>query len=162
MEELGANVIRESTKTHLRRKLKTEFKTLLQFEDLLGNNRLFVFPENLSRIQLAKEVAQLLEHQTLRSDPSRVEAIHQVALELRESILSTKDSMSWPPKPASIDVVLDKELPIYNAGQRCGPPSRAYVEVTSSDIEANAQNKNLLLDSGASSCHRKSDHSWMD
>ena len=320
MEELGANVIRESTKTRLRRKLKTEFKSLLQFEDLLGNNRLFVFPENLSRIQLAKEVAQLLEHQTRRSDPSRVEAIHQVALELRESILSTKDSMSWPPKPAdltedaieipdnirtfvstlltgnmeppklcskrvqrlvnsfwtrpdfrsdlltsqdpqahtsatcrklltnnveliqiinrcghgmsysqieeintalclqklaltpensiplpgnikphisttlawdnvdrleetlsgegtshrvngiaiqarhfgpdlprvdvtpiqskskkrSIDVVLDKELPIYNAGQRYGPQSRAYVEVTTSDSEANAQKKNLL------------------
>ena len=47
-------------------------------------------------------------------------------------------------KRQSIDVVLDKELPIHNAGQRCGPPSRAYVEVTSSDIEANAQNKNLL------------------
>ena len=47
-------------------------------------------------------------------------------------------------KRRSIDVVLDKELPIYNAGKRCGPPSRAYVEVTSSDIEANAQNKNLL------------------
>ena len=47
-------------------------------------------------------------------------------------------------KKRSIDVVLDKELPIYNAGQRCGPPSRAYVEVTSSDIEANAQKKNLL------------------
>ena len=28
MEELGANVIRESTKTHLHRKLKTEFKSL--------------------------------------------------------------------------------------------------------------------------------------
>ena len=42
MKELGANVIRESTKTHLRRKLKTEFKSLLQFEDLLGNNR-FLF-----------------------------------------------------------------------------------------------------------------------
>ena len=28
MEELGANLIRESTKTHLRRKLKTEFKSL--------------------------------------------------------------------------------------------------------------------------------------
>ena len=74
MEELGANVIRESTKTHLRRKLKREFKSLLQFEDLLGNNRLFVFPENLSRIlirssdkELAKEVAQLLEHQTITS-----------------------------------------------------------------------------------------------
>ena len=47
-------------------------------------------------------------------------------------------------KKQSIDVVLDKELPIYNAGQRCGPPSRAYVEVTSSDIEANARKKNLL------------------
>ena len=47
-------------------------------------------------------------------------------------------------KKRSIDVVLDKELPIYNAGQRCGPPSRAYMEVTSSDIEANVQKKNLL------------------
>ena len=97
MEELGANVIRESTKTHLRRKLKTEFKSLLQFEDLLGNNRLFVFPENLSRIQLAKEVAQLLELQTRRSDPSRVEAIHRVSLELRESILSTQASKASRP-----------------------------------------------------------------
>ena len=47
-------------------------------------------------------------------------------------------------KKRSINVVLDKELPIYNAGQCCGPPSRAYVEVTSSDIEANDQKKNLL------------------
>ena len=44
-------------------------------------------------------------------------------------------------KKRSIDVVLDKQLPIYNAGQRCGPPSRAYVEVTSSDTEANARRK---------------------
>ena len=102
MEELGANVIREWTKIHLHRKLKTEFKSLLQFEDLLGNNRLFVVPENLSRIQLAKEVAQLLEHQTIRSGPSLVAAIHQVALELRESILPTKDSVSWPPKSADL------------------------------------------------------------
>ena len=38
----------------------------------------------------------------IRSDLSRVEAIYQVALELREFILSTKDSMSWPPKPADL------------------------------------------------------------
>ena len=44
----------------------------------------------------------MLEHQTIRSDPSRVESIHQVSLELGESILSTKDSMSWPPKPADL------------------------------------------------------------
>ena len=40
--------------------------------------------------------------------------------------------------------MFDKELPVYNAGERCGPPSRAYVEVTSSEIEANARKKNLL------------------
>ena len=37
-------------------------------------------------------------------------------------------------KRRSVDVVLDKELTIYNAGQRCGPPLRAYVEVTTSSI----------------------------
>ena len=31
-----------------------------------------------------------------------MEDIHQVALELREFILSTKESMSWPPKPADL------------------------------------------------------------
>ena len=47
-------------------------------------------------------------------------------------------------KKQSIAVVLDKELPIYKVRQRCGPPSIAFVEVASSDIEANAQKKNLL------------------
>ena len=31
---------------HLRRKLETEFGSLLQFEDLLGSNRVFVNPAN--------------------------------------------------------------------------------------------------------------------
>ena len=47
-------------------------------------------------------------------------------------------------KKRSIDVILDKELPIYNAGDRCGPPPRPYVEVSYSDIEAIAKMKNLL------------------
>ena len=47
-------------------------------------------------------------------------------------------------KKRSIDFVLDKELPIHNAVQRCGPPLSAYVEKTSSDIEANVKKKNLL------------------
>ena len=47
-------------------------------------------------------------------------------------------------KRRSVDVVLDKEFPIYNAGERCGPPSRAYVEVTSSEIEAKTWKKNFL------------------
>ena len=71
MQDLGAKVIKESAKTHLRRKLETEFKSLLQFEDLLENNRLFVVPENLPRIQLAKEVAQLSQRQMTASSSSR-------------------------------------------------------------------------------------------
>ena len=59
MQDLGAKEIKESTKTHFRRKLESEFGGFLHFEDLLDNNRLFIIPENLSKLQLAKEGAQL-------------------------------------------------------------------------------------------------------
>ena len=59
MKDLGIKVTKESSKTHLRRKLQAEFGSLLQFEDLLGYNRAFIIYANLSRLQLAKEVAQL-------------------------------------------------------------------------------------------------------
>lgn len=55
-QQLGTKEIRESTETHLRTKIEMEFKSLVQFEDLLGNKSLFVVPENLLRTQLAKEV----------------------------------------------------------------------------------------------------------
>ena len=47
-------------------------------------------------------------------------------------------------KKQSVNVILDKELLIYNAGDRCGPPPRPYVEVSYSEIEAIAKKKNLL------------------
>ena len=47
-------------------------------------------------------------------------------------------------KQKSVEVVSDNELPIYNAGERSGPPRRSYGEVTSSEIERNAWKKNLL------------------
>ena len=49
MKDLGIMQImetKESTKTHLRSKLETEFGSLLQFEDLLGSNRVIVIPAN--------------------------------------------------------------------------------------------------------------------
>ena len=63
MKDLGIKETKESSKTHLRRKLEAEFGSLLQFEDLLGNNRVFIIPANLSRLQLAKEVARLQQLQ---------------------------------------------------------------------------------------------------
>jgi len=52
MKDLSIMETKESSKTHLRRKLETESGSLLQFEDLLGNNR--VIPANFSGLKLAK------------------------------------------------------------------------------------------------------------
>ena len=54
-------------------------------------------------------------------------------------------------KKRSIDTVDDANLPIYNAGNRRGPPSRRYVEVTSTQIMEDAWKKNLLWLFGAPS-----------
>lgn len=102
MEELGAEKIRESTKTHLRRNLEKQFGSLLQFEDLLGNKRLFVIPQNLSRVQLARESAKHSRQHQASPSNSRVEAVSQAALYLRESILSVENEISWPPKPSEL------------------------------------------------------------
>ena len=47
-------------------------------------------------------------------------------------------------KRRSADVVVEKELPVYDTGKCCGPPSRAYVQVSFLEIETNARKKNLL------------------
>ena len=47
-------------------------------------------------------------------------------------------------KKRSIDTVDDANLPVYNAGNRRGSPSRRYVEVTSTQIMEDAWKKNLL------------------
>ena len=58
-------------------------QSLLQFEDLLGNNRVFIIPTNLSRLQLAKEVARLQQLQ-YEGQASLKDDIRRVALELRK------------------------------------------------------------------------------
>lgn len=102
MQEAGATEMRESTKTHLRRKLEAEFGSLLQYEDLLGNSRLFVIPENLSRVQLARDVVKLSQQLHTSSDTSREEIVQQAALDLRKAILANTSEMSWPPKPSEL------------------------------------------------------------
>ena len=135
MKDLGVMETKEFTKTLLRRKLEAEFGSLLQFEDLLGNNRVFVIPENLSRLQLAKEVARL-QQQQCECQASTTDDIRRFALELRLE----KFGPNLPPteatpvttksKQRSLDAVSECELPIYNAEERCRPPPRSYVEVS--------------------------------
>ena len=48
----GELEILESTRPHFRRRLQKEFRSAIDFEDLHGNNRIFVIPKNLSRLDL--------------------------------------------------------------------------------------------------------------
>ena len=69
MRSTGGTEISESTKKHFRRKLE-EFGDLLQFEDLLNNNKLFVHPKNISKVQLPREVVTVSQQLDHRGTPS--------------------------------------------------------------------------------------------
>ena len=47
-------------------------------------------------------------------------------------------------KQRSLEVISECHLLIYNAGERCGPPPRFYVEVSWTEIQRNAWKKNIL------------------
>ena len=47
-------------------------------------------------------------------------------------------------KKRSVEALDAENLPIYNAGERCGPCSRRFVEVTCQEALENARRKNLL------------------
>ena len=47
-------------------------------------------------------------------------------------------------KKRSVEALDTENLPIYNAGDRCGPHSRTFVEVTCQEALENARRKNLL------------------
>ena len=103
MNEKGVSAIKDSTKTHVRRKLETEFGGLLHFVDLPGNNRVFIIPDNLSQNQLARDLISLQLTQC-KEKGSRTEEIRRVALELRKAIQSTgSEEMSWPPKASELN-----------------------------------------------------------
>ena len=47
-------------------------------------------------------------------------------------------------KKRSVEALDAENLPIYNAGERCGPCSRRFVEVSCQEALENARRKNLL------------------
>ena len=93
--------IKESTRTHFRRKLKGEFRDTLDFEDLSGNKRVFVIPRSLSRLDLAKQVMESCDCST-STTISSTEEIWKTALHLRETIQSHEIKASWPPQPCEL------------------------------------------------------------
>ena len=75
MRSMGATEISESTKKHFGINLEKEFGDLLQLKDLLNNNKLFVLPKNLSKVQLAREVVTVSHQLENRGTPSKVKEI---------------------------------------------------------------------------------------
>ena len=99
LKSQGVTEIKESTRTHFRRKLEGEFRDTLDFEDLSGNKRVFVIPRSLSRFYLAKQV---MESCDCSSTISSTEEIWKTALHLRETIQSQEIKASWPPQPCEL------------------------------------------------------------
>ena len=60
-----------------------------------------MIPANLSRLQLAKEVARL-QHLQCEGQASLIDDIRRVALELQKAICCKENEMSWPPKPSQL------------------------------------------------------------
>ncbi len=102
MRSMGATEILESTKKHFCRKLEREFGDLLQFEDLLNNNKMFVLPESLSKGQLAREMVELSQQLENSNYPSKIKKIQQAGLYVRDAVRSNTIEMSWPPKPSEL------------------------------------------------------------
>ena len=75
MEYLKVAEAKTSIKMHLCRKLEAKFGSMLHFEYLLGNNTLFVIPGTLSRLQLAKELAEVLQQHQGKFKASSTEEI---------------------------------------------------------------------------------------
>ena len=94
MRSMGATEISESTKKHFRRKLEKEFGDLLQFEDLLNNNKLFVHPKNISKVQLPRELVTVSQQLDNRGTPSKVKEIQQIGLLIFDAVLSSNTEMS--------------------------------------------------------------------
>ena len=83
LTSLGAEEIKLSTKTHIRRNLQAEFG----FENLLETTSVFLIFVNFTPLRVAKYITTLLlEKQDNASQSSRSENIHRAAIDIREAI----------------------------------------------------------------------------
>ncbi|XP_035662311.1 uncharacterized protein LOC118406391 [Branchiostoma floridae] len=95
-EGVAGKQVKASTRTHFRRKLEGEFGDVLDCEDLSNNNKAFVIPRSLSRLDLAKLA---IEKSDSDYNPSSKDEISKTAVRLRDAIQGQDIPTSWPPNP---------------------------------------------------------------
>ena len=79
----------EAPAKNLKRKLKAEFGEVLQFEDLLDNNKLIIIQSTLSKVHLAKECLELTKQLEKKSSSSDAK-IKEAGLSIREAVRNHK------------------------------------------------------------------------
>ena len=99
---MGATQLSESTKTNFQWKLEVEFGYLLQYKDLLDNSKLFIVPNNLSKLSLARDVAQLSQELKKKNLSSGIQEIQKTSLLLQEAVRSITTEYTWLPDPSHL------------------------------------------------------------
>ena len=98
LNSFGVTELKQSSKKHLRRKLESEFGASLHFFSD-GNGRLVVYPDSLSRNELARQAYQLKKELQNTKAATSVDATVKAAMQLRYDIEKIDVIQSWPPNP---------------------------------------------------------------
>ena len=103
---LGAKECKPSTKKHIKRNIEAEFNELIKFEKLLNSNRVFLIPANLTPVQIARNVLNILmaeKELETKGSTMKISNIQKAAADIRDAILNKESKMSWPPRPSELN-----------------------------------------------------------
>ena len=96
-------VVKQSTRTHLRRKLESEFGDSLHFFTAGTGNRVYVRPDNLAADTIACDFINMKDKlDTYTHSQECEQLIVQVAVILRDRIKDDIKEQAWPPNPQDL------------------------------------------------------------
>ena len=77
---------------------------MIQFENLIDSNRVFVIPASLTPVQIARNVLNILmaEKET-KGSTTKISNIQKAAPDIRDAFLNKESKMSWPPRPSELN-----------------------------------------------------------
>ncbi|KAK7073921.1 hypothetical protein SK128_027910, partial [Halocaridina rubra] len=113
----GIDQVKESTKTHLCRKLESEFRDPLHFFTV--NRRAYVRPDNLSVEAIATENIHLINKLSSSEDLQAMNSkVKEVAMYLHKHIRCTNHEQSWSPQPQDMNseyITIPEPISIFDS-----------------------------------------------
>ena len=134
MQSLGVSLIKDSTKTHFRRRMETELGGSIHIIPD-ANGKLLLYPDSLSMTELAKTAFSLKnELQHARSVISE-DAVTKAAWQMRNDIKQQDNKQMWPPNVDQSELLIPdsvtKFLQTLLSGNCNSPSDRIKRLVTS-------------------------------